>query len=251
MGSMRIAEPSGTSIDEIGLFLDVDGTLLDIAPRPEAVEVSSGLVQDLAAVERRLDGALALISGRPIAELDQLFAPLRLRASGVHGAEIRFSPDAPVDLLTQDRLGSSFWDELNHLIGEFPESYAENKGVSFAVHYPVPGTDIGRLQRQLSRLMRRMDPAGETLRILAGHAVFEIQLRGFDKGRAIERFIEKTPFFGRKPVFIADDVIDRAGFEAAMALGGRAYSVGIELPGLDGRFAGPSEVRAWLHEFAR
>ena len=110
----------------IGLFLDVDGTLLDIAPRPEAVEVTEQLLRDLAAAETALDGALALVSGRPIAELDRLFAPLRLAASGVHGAELRRQPGGPITLLADGRLGDDAWNALSELLAEFPGSYAEN-----------------------------------------------------------------------------------------------------------------------------
>jgi len=236
---------------DIGLFLDVDGTLLDIAPRPEAVEVRPGLLDDLAAAERRLGGALALVSGRPIAELDRLFAPLRLSASGVHGAELRRRPGGAVASLANGRLGGDTWCALTRLLDEFPGSYAENKEVSFAVHYPDPGTDTARLKRALSRLMERAAAAGTATRLLAGRAVFEVQLPGFDKGRAIARFLEETPFRGRKPVFVGDDEIDRAGFDAALALGGFAYSVGVEMPGLTGAFAGPGAVRAWLHGLGR
>src|SRR5271170_3354408 len=93
---MTATEPGLLNPGDIGLFLDVDGTLLDIAPRPEEVEVKAGLLDDLTAAERALGGALALVSGRPIAELDRLFAPLRLRAAGVHGAELRRSPSDAV-----------------------------------------------------------------------------------------------------------------------------------------------------------
>jgi trehalose 6-phosphate phosphatase len=248
---MRIAESSNLPAEEIGLFLDVDGTLLDLAPRPDAVEVPAGLVDDLAAVEGALDGALALVSGRPIAELDRLFVPLRLRASGVHGAEIRRSPDGAIACLAKGRLGAKAWDALSRVLGEFPGSYAENKEVSFAVHYPDPSTDIAKLRGALSRLMERIAAPDQALNLLAGHAVFEVQLTGFDKGRAIERFMEAKPFLGRTPVFVGDDEIDRAAFDRTLDLGGRAYSVGIELAGLSGRFAGPHAVRAWLHGFAR
>src|SRR5579872_6520243 len=129
----------------IGLFLDVDGTLLDIAPRPEAVKVTAELLRDLAAAEAALDGALALVSGRTIAELDRLFAPLRLAASGVHGAELR-RPDGAVTRLAAGQLGDDAWDKLCRLLAEFPGSFAENKGVSFAVHYPDPGTAADRLE---------------------------------------------------------------------------------------------------------
>jgi len=243
--------PENFSPGAIGLFLDVDGTLLDIAPRPEAVEVKPSLLDDLAAVERALGGAVALVSGRPIAELDLLFAPLRLAASGVHGAELRRRPDDPVVTLAPGRLDAQTWDALSGLLGEFPGSYAENKEVSFALHYPIPGTDIARLKNALSSFTERVAKPGEPLKLIAGKAVFEIQLHGFDKGRAIEQFMTEKPFHGRRPIFIGDDEIDGPGFAAALALGGFAFSVGIELPGLSGMFAGPDAVRAWLHELGQ
>jgi trehalose 6-phosphate phosphatase len=249
--AMRTTDPSELPLGQMGLFLDVDGTLLDIAPRPEAVVVAPGLVDDLAACQRALGGALALVSGRPIADLDQLFAPLRLCVAGVHGAEFRCPANGSVRLLAEGRFSESFPSELELLAGEFPDSYVEDKGVSFALHYPVPGTDIGGLKRALTRLMRVMDPSGEALRLAAGHAVFEIQLNGFDKGRAMERFMEQAPFCGRIPVFLGDDEIDRPAFDAALALGGFAFSVGAELPRVSGSFSGPDAVRAWLHGFAQ
>jgi trehalose 6-phosphate phosphatase len=248
---MKVSQPAELSAGEIGLFLDVDGTLLDLAPRPEAVVVEPQLIADLDGAQRSLSGALALVSGRPVDALDDLFAPLRLCAAGVHGAEIRRAPSGPVACLATGRLGGDAWHRLENLLAEFPGSYAENKIVSFAVHYPDPGTDIARLKDVLLRLMQSIDAGGDGLRLLAGHAVFEIQLRGFDKGRAIERFMSDAPFAGRRPVFIGDDEIDRAGFDAALALGGFAFSVGIELPGLSGSFAGPAAVREWLHSLVR
>jgi trehalose 6-phosphate phosphatase len=248
---MMTAQPAELSAGQIGLFLDVDGTLLDLAPRPEAVVVKPELLTDLRAAERSLGGALALVSGRPIAQLDCLFAPLRLAAGGVHGAEIRRRPDGAVVTLAGGKLGDEAWQALGRLLGEFPGSYAENKGVSFAVHYPEPGTDIPCLKRALLALMKQIALPGKALKLIAGHAVFEVQLQGFDKGRAIRRFMKQKPFLGRKPVFIGDDEIDRAGFDAALARGGLAFSVGIDLPGLTGKFTGPEAVRSWLHELGK
>src|SRR5262249_13817335 len=146
------------------LFLDVDGTLLDIAPHPDEVVVEAGLIDALAAAERTLDGALALVSGRPIAELDKLFAPLRLAASGGHGAEFRHRPTGGVVTLAEGRLGQDAWRALERLLREFPDSYAENKEVSFAVHYPDPGTDIPHLKRALLQLMERIAPPDRELK---------------------------------------------------------------------------------------
>jgi trehalose 6-phosphate phosphatase len=235
----------------IGLFLDVDGTLLDIAPRPEAVEVKPGLVDDIAGAERALGGALALVSGRPIAELDRLFAPLRVAASGIHGAEMRRRPDGPTASLMSSTLSDGAWLALSAMLKQFRGSYAENKGVSFAVHYPVPDTETPRLQDALLALIERITEPDQRLKLVAGHAVFEIQLAGFDKGRAIKCFMADKPFHGRQPVFIGDDEMDRAAFETVLAHGGLAFSVGVPLRGLSGSFSGPDAVRAWLHELAQ
>lgn len=248
---MKCAKPAELPAGQIGLFLDVDGTLLDLAPRPEAVVVKPQLLADLQAAERAVGGALALVSGRSIETLDQLFAPLRLCAAGIHGAEIRRRPDGGVIKLADGRLSDQAWSELDRLLRGFPGSYAENKVVSFAVHYPEPSTDVPRLKRALRCLMDRIAAPSQALQLIAGRAVFEVQLQGFDKGRAIRRFMKTRPFLGRKPVFIGDDEIDRAGFDAALARGGFAFSVGTEFPGLSGVFAGPDLVRSWLHELGK
>ncbi len=235
--------------EQIALFLDVDGTLLDLAARPEAVAVPTGLPGVLEAVERRLDGALALLSGRPIEQLDRLFAPLRLPASGLHGAEIRPSSDAPGPWLTQPRLPEQAWHDLCRLLNRFPGTFAENKGVGFAVHYRVAGEAKEALGAALCDFIE--GHAAFDLEVSAGHLVLEIKPCGSDKGKAIEFFMTREPFAGRRPVFVADDLMDRAGFDAALARGGLAFSVGAALPGLSGCFPQPAAVRAWLGRFAR
>jgi trehalose 6-phosphate phosphatase len=230
--------------ESISLFLDVDGTLIDLAPTPDAVIVSTALVEELSMAAIRLDGALALVSGRPIDELDRLFSPLRLRASGIHGAEIRYSPLEATRSLTSERLPDAAWIVLQRLLESFPGAFAENKGVSFAVHYNLAGPIEGELFLELQRFVRRF--AQFELELVAGHLVFEIKLPGFDKGSAIRRFMARAPFAGRRPVFIADDKMDRPGFETVLALGGIAFSVGSEMAGLSGSFSQPAGVRAWL-----
>jgi trehalose 6-phosphate phosphatase len=156
-----------------------------------------------------------------------------------------------VTLLANGRLGEGDWRRLARILASFPGSYAENKTVSFAVHYPDPGTDIDRLEGALRGLIDGIESSGKAIRMIAGRAVFEVQLAGFDKGRAIRRFMKQKPFLGRRPVFIGDDEIDRAGFDRALRMGGHSYSVGIALPGVSGTFSGPAEVRAWLHGLAQ
>jgi trehalose 6-phosphate phosphatase len=234
---------------EVAVFLDVDGTLLDLAPSPDAVAVPRGLRETLAAAERRLEGALALVSGRPIAELDRLFAPLRLRASGIHGAQIRDAADGASRWLTEARLPEQAWCELLRLLESFPGTLAENKGIGFAVHYRNSPASQAELLAALGRLVAGF--AELDLELIAGLRVFEVRLPGFDKGTAITRFMGITPFAGRQPIFVADDPIDGAGFAAALTLGGQAFSVGEALPGLSGWFAGPAAVRAWVEGIAR
>ena len=245
---MNALNPVDFLPQQIGLFLDVDGTLLDLAPSPTAVEVPASLVGALAAAERRLDGALALVSGRPIEQLDRLFTPLRLRASGIHGAQIRQAADGPSRWLTRARLPDRAWSDLLRLLEAFPGTLAENKGISFTVHY----RNLAAAEKELAVVLGHFIEAFVELdlELIAGHRVFEIRLPGFDKGKAIVRFMARQPFAGRRPVFVADDRMDRAGFDAALALGGLAFSVGALLPGLSGWFARPAEVRAWVRRLA-
>src|SRR6266478_6155575 len=155
-GLVNALNPGDLQPRQIGLFLDVDGTLLDWAPRPEAVEVPTDLPVTLAAAERRLDGALALISGRPIEQLDRLFAPLRLPASGTHGAEIRQSADAPHTWLTEAQLPKRAWRGLLRLLKRFPGTFAENKDVGFAVHHRLAGEDEAELVAALREFIEAL-----------------------------------------------------------------------------------------------
>jgi trehalose 6-phosphate phosphatase len=232
----------------IALFLDVDGTLLDLAPRPGAVVVPQSLLVSLANAEKALGGALALVSGRSIDDLDRLFAPLHLRASGVHGAQTRFTPRGPEQPDDEaEGLPLNLWMALTEVLFDFPGTFAENKRYSFAVHYRTMPILKRRLRAALIQLVAAH--AHLDLDMIHGHSVFEIKPRGFDKGKAIERFIARKPFLGRMPVFIGDDATDEAGFAVVVSHGGRAFSVGGERPGVNGVFPSPESVRNWLAEF--
>ncbi len=237
-------------IEHAALFLDVDGTLLDLAPLPGAVVVPPTLIRTLVRLENLLDGALALISGRSIDDLDRLFAPLRLRASGVHGAQLRFAPRSSGGADEESEgLPRKLWAALTEVLFDFPGTFAENKRHSFAVHYRTVPMLRQRLREALDLLVAAH--ADLDLVTLHGHYVFEIKPRGFDKGKAIDRFITRHPFCGRVPVFIGDDMPDEAGFAAVVRLGGHAFSVGDARPGASFVFPAPESVRSWLSTFGR
>jgi len=233
----------------LALFLDVDGTLLDLAERPDEVAIPSGLVANLAKAERKLAGALALISGRSIEDLDRLFEPLRLRASGIHGAEIRIDPRGPATPTPAAMaLPSSLWTALKREVAAFPGALAENKRFSYVVHYHLaPGAERP-LREAVTRLAGSSPVAVEAM---DARSAIELKPPGFDKGGAIAAFLAQPPFRSRTPVFVGDDATDESGFAVVAARGGRAYSVGRRRPGATGVFADPRAVRDWLAEFAQ
>jgi len=204
------------------LFLDVDGTLLGIADTPDAVEVSDHLRAVLASLAPVLEGALALISGRPIAELDRLFAPLVLPAAGLHGLEHRNFAGR-----TQQFGQAESLDELRGPLGEFVASHAgailEDKGRTLALHYRrAPG-----VERDARALVERLVSGREQeLRVVNGKMVLEIKPRLSDKGAAVEMFMAEPPFTGRRPAFVGDDVTDEDAFLVVNRLGGHSIRVG-------------------------
>ncbi|GGC54641.1 trehalose-phosphatase [Chelatococcus reniformis] len=230
-------------MDAVGLFLDIDGTLLDIAAKPHEVVVPDELVADLAALSKQLDGALALVSGRTIADIDSLFGSLRPRASGGHGAELRANPGGHVELATEP-VPDTVREELEELASRNKGVMVEDKGVCIAVHYREEPTIGTALHLELAAIL---DGLGDrTLGILPGRLVYEIKHVSHDKGTAVRAFMATPPFHGRRPMFIGDDVTDQAGFAAAQAAGGFAYSVGRDYPGVKRGFDTPADVRAWI-----
>jgi trehalose 6-phosphate phosphatase len=232
---------------QIALFLDVDGTLLDLAARPDDVVTPPSLIVTLARAERIIGGALALISGRSIEDVDRLFAPLRLRVSGVHGAEIRLEPNAPTTATTAGNLPMSLLAALERAILPFPGVFVEDKRFSFTVHYrlaPSAEQPVRSLIKQL------IDATPTALEIMDAHYAIEIKSPYFDKGGAIAAFLANSTFRGRTPIFVGDDTTDESGFALVTARGGFAYSVGRPRPGAIGVFSDPDAVREWLAEFA-
>ncbi len=193
-----------------------------------------------------LGGALAIVSGRRIEDIDRLFAPLRLPASGIHGAQWRGQADGAIADRGGPDIPAAARRAIHAVAARHPGVFVEDKGKALAVHWRAA-------QERAAALWDELDAAiGTTpqLAIMRGHCVFEIKSPSTSKGDAVRAFMQIAPFAGRRPVFIGDDVTDIAGIAAAKALGGRAFSVGRRLDGADGVFAAPAEVRAWLADLA-
>jgi trehalose 6-phosphate phosphatase len=228
----------------LAMFLDMDGTLIDFAPTPDAVRVPSDLVPTLSALLEGTRGAVALLSGRSIADLDRLVAPLALPASGLHGGECRESPGGAINVTPHDALPARMRSELTSMLANFPGAMLEDKGMSLAIHYRrAPG-----LAEELGNALRRYVTHGEAIgvEVMAGELVFELKPAGFDKGRSLTSFMQIAPFAGRRPIFVSDHPIDQAGFDAAAAHGGFGVAVGRPLPRVAYTLPDPAAVRAWL-----
>ena len=202
------------------LFLDFDGTMVDIAPQPHAVHVPQPLLAVMQDLREYLQGAVAVISGRPIAQLDAFLQPLALPAAGVHGAERR-SADGQMHLLNTHPL-DHVEDAARELAALHPALIVENKRGSLALHYRM----APELEDLCVRTMQRAVAESPGVALLRGKMVVEAKPGGASKGRAIEEFLGEPPFAGRTPVFIGDDVTDEVGFSTVQRLGGIGIKVG-------------------------
>jgi trehalose 6-phosphate phosphatase len=226
------------------LFLDIDGTLLDIAPTPDSVVVPPTLPAILVAASDALSGALALVSGRSIDWIDRMFEPLRLPVAGQHGAEIRLAGDRPVQAIVKAPNLTPVRIRAAAIAASLPGVLLEEKTFGVALHYrsaPEAAEELG------SRLTRLTLELGDNFELLSGKMVFEIRSAMAWKERAVEAFMEVPPFVGRVPVFIGDDTTDHDAFRAVRRRGGHAIQVGAGPTGpADFYVDGPWNVREWL-----
>jgi trehalose 6-phosphate phosphatase len=202
------------------LFLDFDGTLVDIAPQPEAVIVPPPVADTLAALNDYLGGALALISGRPIEQIDQFLHPLRLPVAGVHGAERRNAAGA-VTLVSTHPL-EHVEQVATALAARHPGLRVEAKRGSLALHY----RQAPELEALCVEAMQAAVAQSPGLTLMRGKMVVEAKPGGASKGDAIEAFMQEPPFAGRTPVFVGDDCTDEVGFATVQRLHGVGVKVG-------------------------
>jgi trehalose 6-phosphate phosphatase len=226
------------------LFLDFDGTLVDIAAQPEEVVVPPGLVQTLGSLQADLDGAVGVISGRPIEQIDAFLHPLRLPAAGVHGLERRGAGGAmtllplhPLETVEAAALG---------LAAQHAGLRVENKRASIALHY----RQAPELAALCLAAMQAAVDASPGLTLLRGKMVLEAKPGGASKGHAIEAFMQEVPFAGRAPLFVGDDVTDEVGFSTVQRLGGIGIKVGDGFSVAWQRIATPALFRRQLQAVA-
>jgi trehalose 6-phosphate phosphatase len=232
------------SVHQHALFLDFDGTLADIAPHPGAVHVHADMVGTLQSAYQLFNGALAIVSGRPIAEIDSLLAPLILPAAGEHGVQWRNSRGDFFELDAKKLTPSlePIMQAAQALASQHPGLLLEQKTAGFALHYRMAPALYTLCWHTLAPMVQRT-PA---LALMRGKYVIEVVPSAIDKGTAIHSFLLKPPFEGRTPIFMGDDVTDEAGFAAAQAVGGYGVKIGAGPSVAMHRCPNPAALRAWL-----
>jgi trehalose 6-phosphate phosphatase len=241
---MRSRAPAASH--DFGLFLDVDGTLVELAETPGEVVVGEPLKTLLTEVSRRLDGAVALVSGRSIETLDALFEPLVFPAAGLHGVERRSA--------SGERRGASYCDPslaaarlaLTAFVESHPGTLLEDKGRALALHFRLAPEFESEARQTVSALVRPLAPG---YHVQEGKMVLEIKPQAFTKATAIQEFLREAPFAGRTPVVVGDDLTDQGGFRLVEALGGISIAVGHRVQG-QWRVDNPAAVRHWLASIA-
>lgn len=230
------------------LFLDIDGTMLDIAPQPDAVVVPADLKITLPALSQRLGGAVAIVTGRDIATADRLFAPIRLAISGQHGAELRAGPSDPVRALRDPGPIAAIGKRLQALAREFPGVRIEEKGLSVGVHFRHAPDAAQAVRAAVCAEERASD---DTLEAIQGKMVWDLRPRGLNKGTAVATLMTEPLFAGRIPVVLGDDRTDEDGFGAAAGLRGFGILVGAKrATAAKFLLPTPQACRDWLAEIA-
>src|SRR6266481_4401346 len=234
----------GQHLDQTAILLDIDGTLLDLAPTPREVWVPPGLATTLNGLLMRTSGALALVSGRSLNDIDLIFAPELFPAVGGHGAEMRLSIDSEAVATHAPPMDKELKRRLASIARLSPGILLEDKGYSLALHYRLAPHAEKAIYEAVSLI--RADLPNAPIEVLPGKCVCEIKHSGFNKATGVLELMTHEPFRGRRPIFIGDDVTDETVFAIMPDLDGLAFSVGRRAQGVADHFDEPRDVREWL-----
>jgi trehalose 6-phosphate phosphatase len=240
---MLHAVPSLPDLKTLAILLDVDGTILDLAPTPRDVFVPRALRDTLARLAERTGGALAFVSGRSLGEIDHVFAPLELPAIGGHGAELRTVAGAPPEPPRLPPLDPDMKRRFAAIAEAGSGIVLEDKGYSLALHYRLAPQKERAIREAVAAVCADVDVPIE---LLPGKQVLEIKQTGFSKATAVRELMTYPPFAGRRPVFLGDDVTDLGVFAVLPDYGGIGISVGRRVAGVNTWFDEPADVRRWL-----
>jgi trehalose 6-phosphate phosphatase len=245
--SIRLPEDVAASRTGAALFLDFDGTLVDIAPRPDAVVVQDGLPDLLQRLRGHLGGALAIVSGRPLSVIDFYLAPHRFDVAGLHGAEQRIGGAVAVEPMPDARRLRQAVELLRQRAEGRPGLIVEDKGRSVALHWRLAPALAGYAADAVAEAERVLGP---DYRVQDGKDVLELLPRFATKAAAIARFMESEPYRGRTPYFIGDDRTDEHGFGIVAAMGGTGIRIGAGDTLAARRMDSPAVLRQWLADCA-
>jgi trehalose 6-phosphate phosphatase len=240
--TMRRLHPPAGCLDW-AYFLDVDGTLLDIAETPDAVHVDAELLDLIARLYRESGGAMALVSGRAISDLENLLGALHLPLAGQHGLERRDAAGRLWIHAAPPAAKCAIKETLAPVLARHPGLLLEDKGLTLALHYRQAPHLASYAQRLMARLA---EGAGAGLEVQRGKRVAEVKPSGIDKGTAVAEYLSESPFKGRCPVFIGDDRNDEHGFAEVNRLGGISIKVGKGRSCARFRLPDVAAVRRWL-----
>jgi trehalose 6-phosphate phosphatase len=239
--------PPSLDPDRCALFLDYDGTLVDLAPTPAEAVADAGLRELLATLQVRLTGALGIVTGRPVADIDGFLAPLRVTVAGLHGLVRRRHDGVVAEAPLPEGLLPPVREALARFVAAHPGTMLEDKRLSLALHYrqaPEAAAAAGELAQALATA------SDGALRHQRGKMVEELLPTGFDKGGAVTALLEEPDFRGRLPFFIGDDVTDEAGFRRVNGLGGVSIRVGSGPTEATHQLGDVATLRRWLVQAA-
>ena len=238
---MHLSPP--TLAADTALFLDFDGTLVGFSNIPKHVKLDPAIVPVLMQLREKLGGALAIVTGREISNITDLFSPLVLPVAGSHGAERR-RPDGQIELPGEEikEQASRIAADMSADLGDIEGLIIEHKVYSVALHYRNAPEAAERVHAVANKVLSQLPGWVGT----PGKMVIEVRPAAYSKGGAVEAFMAEAPFSGRVPVFIGDDTTDEAGMSAAKALGGFGIKVGTGDSVADYRLADPAAVHAYL-----